>query len=268
MTKAGLTRRGTGRKGRGAGREAVSEEQKLRSTKERFSGRSGNLARHYSWQCFYQSRDNIRRVLSRVSKEESLLLSSTLTCSSLGQFLFPVSRASSSSSWLEIRAVRSRWKAPHGLHPRRYRMNAVPIDDMRSVTESRNRVGNGNSKEKWLRWNEASVGGAFVKNQSTRWSELGGVAGGGEGAGREWFYSHDSREMWVDATMRWLFPELTIKTPTSWFVEGIGESWRSFCGQCSRHDIGIAVEVFSMKFCRVSTTMREQRGETSIFSEI
>lgn len=185
----------------GAGKGAVSEERKLRSTRERFSGRSGNLARHYSWQCFYQSRDNIRRVLSRGSKEESLLLSSTLTCSSLGRFLFPVSRASSSCLGLNFVRFALVEKPCHtgyilvviGCLSLSY---ALSIDDMRSVTESRNK-----GRERQLKRKMAtmarSVGrwSAFVKNQNAmRWIRR------HCGAKGEWFY-HDLCVKWVNATI-------------------------------------------------------------------
>lgn len=145
---------------------------------------------------------------------------------------------------------------------------AMPIGRTRSVTESRNRVGSGNSKEKWLRWNEASVGSASVKNQSAQWGETGGRR------------CSDRKRMISSSWPAWNVGECnnyswSWRSKLRWVVwVNLSKGLAKVEGRLTsmfeaRYLWGDVYEVFSIKIRRVSTTMRKQWGGThAVFLEI
>jgi len=118
-------------------------------------------------------------------------------------------------------------------------MYAVPIDDMRSVTESRNRVGSGNSKEKWL-WNGASVAHPWKIKvfDEMNWAAL-------QGQGQNDFIV--VTRVKCGWTVRWLFLELAVETPA--LIEGVGELKVVLRPVCSRHGIGVSTVFYESSPC-------------------
>lgn len=128
-------------------------------------------------------------------------------------------------------------------------MYAVSIDDMRSVTESRNRVGSGNSKEKWLRWNGTSVGGASVEKSKCSMKWIGRRCRGRErmilSSWPAWNVGERDDAMIIPRVGCRSYARRIARVD---LIGGIGESWRSFCGQCVRGMVSrISIQVFSMK---------------------